>query len=223
MSGLMAQKEDVTRLTKDKEDMVRLLKDKEDIIRLMKEKEEMVLLIKEKDDMVTSRKEKIDGRDQSANAYANKSTTYNDETIRMIKEKEDSNITIMKLKSKLEAVKSLFEESHNQLESAKEEVLKLQKDKENSANIISKLRQELSLAHESYKTHIQELESSALQASKFFEHRIKEVDLMLEDSIKKRTDLEEVLKSRMDTWKKKEIMVNQVLRLQIQSIQVAFG
>lgn len=223
MSSLMAQKEDVARLTKDKEDMVRLLKDKEDIIRLMKEKEEMVLLIKEKDDMVTSRKEKIDGRDQSANAYANKSTTYNDETIRMIKEKEDSNITIMKLKSKLEAVKSLFEESHNQLESAKEEVLKLQKDKENSANIISKLRQELSLAHESYKTHIQELESSALQASKFFEHRIKEVDLMLEDSIKKRTDLEEVLKSRMDTWKKKEIMVNQVLRLQIQSIQVAFG
>ncbi|AQK82591.1 P-loop nucleoside triphosphate hydrolase superfamily protein with CH (Calponin Homology) domain [Zea mays] len=219
MSSLMAQKEDVARLTKDKEDMVRLLKDKEDIIRLMKEKEEMVLLIKEKDDMVTSRKEKIDGRDQSANAYANKSTTYNDETIRMIKEKEDSNITIMKLKSKLEAVKSLFEESHNQLESAKEEVLKLQKDKENSANIISKLRQELSLAHESYKTHIQELESSALQASKFFEHRIKEVDLMLEDSIKKRTDLEEVLKSRMDTWKKKEIMVNQVLRLQIQSIQ----
>jgi len=219
MSGLMAQKEDVTRLTKDKEDMVRLLKDKEDIIRLMKEKEEMVLLIKEKDDMVTSRKEKIDGRDQSADAYVNKSTTYNDETIRMIKEKEDSNITIMKLKSKLEAVKSLFEESHNQLESAKEEVLKLQKDKENSANIISKLRQELSLAHESYKTHIQELESSALQASKFFEHRIKEVDLMLEDSIKKRTDLEEVLKSRMDTWKKKEIMVNQVLRLQIQNIQ----
>jgi len=95
----------------------------------------------------------------------------------------------LKLKSELEAVKSSYKENHNQLESTKEEVLKLQKDKENSDNIISKLRQELSLARESHKTHIQELESSALQASKCFEHRIKEVDLMLEDSRKKRRHL----------------------------------
>ena len=223
MSSLMTEKEDVTRLTKDKEDMARLLKDKEDIIRLMKEKEEMVMLIKEKDEMVTLRKGKIDGRDQSADAHVDKSTTYNDETIRMMKDKEDSNNTIMKLKSELEAIKSSYKDNHNQLESTKEEVLKLQKDKENSDNIISKLRQELSLARESHKTHIQELESSALQASKCFEHRIKEVDLMLEDSRKKRRDLEEVLASRMDTWKQKEIMVNQFLGLQIQNIQVVFG
>ena len=76
--------------------------------------------------------------------------------------------------------------NHNQLESTNEELLKLQKDKENSDNIISKLRQELSLAREYHKTHIQELESSALRARKCFEHRIKEVDLMLEDSRKKR-------------------------------------
>jgi len=113
--------------------------------------------------------------------------------------------------------------NHTQLESTKEELLKLQKDKENSDNIISKLRQELSLARESHKTHIQELESSALKARKCFEHRIKEVDLMLEDSRKKRRDLEEVLASRMDTWKQKEIMVNQFLGLQIQNIQVVFG
>jgi kinesin family protein C2/C3 len=181
------------------------------------------MLIKEKDEMVTSRKGKIDGRDQSADAHVDKSTTYNDETIRMTKEKEDSNNTIMKLKSELEAVKSSYKENHNQLESTKEEVRKLQMDKEHSDNIISKLRQELSLARESHKTHIQELESSALQASKCFEHRIKEVDLMLEDSRKKRRDLEGLLKSRMDTWKQKEIMVNQFLGLQIQNIQVAFG
>ncbi|XP_002437142.2 kinesin-like protein KIN-14M isoform X2 [Sorghum bicolor] len=215
MSSLMTEKEDVSRLTKDKEDMARLLKDKEDIIRLMKEKEEMVMMIKEKDEMVTLRKGKIDGRDQSADAHVDKSTTYNDET----KEKEDTNNTIMKLKSELEAVKSSYKKNHNQLESTKEEVLKLQKDKANSDNIISKLRKELSLARESHKTHIQELESSALQASKCFEHRLKEVDLMLEDSRKKRRDLEEVLASRMDTWKQKEIMVNQFLGLQIQNIQ----
>lgn len=223
MSSLMTEKEDVTRLTKDKEDMARLLKDKEDIIRLMKEKEEMVMLIKEKDEMVTSRKGKIDGRDQSADALADKSITYNGETIMTMKEKEDSNNTIMKLKSELEAVKSSYKENHDQLESTKEELLKLQNDKENSDSIISKLRQEISLAQESHKTHIQELESSALQASKCFEHRIKEVDLMLEDSRKKRRDLEELLKSRMDTWKQKEIMVNQFLGLQMQNIQVAFS
>ena len=102
-----------------------------------------------------------------------KSTTYNDETIRMMKDKEDSNNTIMKLKRELEAVKSSYKDNHNQLESTKEELLKLQKDKENSDNIISKLRQELSLARESHKTHIQEPESSALKARKCFEHRIK--------------------------------------------------
>lgn len=220
---LTKDKEDVTRLTKDKEDMARLLKDKEDIIRLMKEKEEMVLLVKEKEEMVTSKKGKIDDRDQSADAHVDNSTTYSNETIRMMKEKEDNNHTIMKLKLELEAVKSLYKESHTKLESTKEEILKLQKDKDNNEDIISKLRQELAVARESHKTCIQELESSALQASKCFEQKIKEVDLMLEDSRNKGRDLEEVLKSRIDTWKQKEIMVNEFLGLQIQNIQVATG
>jgi len=220
MSSLMKDKEDVTRLTKDKEDMARLLKDKEEIIRLMKEKEEMVTLIKEKEDIGTLKKGKVDDRDQLAGVHAAKSITYNDDIFRMMKEKEESNLTNMKLKLELEAVKSSYEESQRLLKSTKEDMRKLLKDKENSDIIISKLRQELAVAGKSHKRHIQELEGRAFQANEEFEQRIKEVELMLEDSRMKGRDLEESLKSRIETWEQKEIMVNQFVGLQIQNVQV---
>jgi len=219
MSSLMKDKEDVTRLTKDKEDMARLLKDKEEIIRLMKEKEEMVTLIKEKEDIGTLKKGKVDDRDQLADVHAAKSITYNDDIFRMMKEKEENNLTNMKLKLELEAVKSSYEESQRLLKSTKEDMRKLLKDKENSDIIISKLRQELAVAGKSHKRHIQELEGRALQANEEFKQRIKEVELMLEDSRMKGRDLEELLKSRIETWEQKEIMVNQFVGLQIQNVQ----
>ena len=220
MSSLMKDKEDVTRLTKDKEDMARLLKDKEEIIRLMKEKEEMVTLIKEKEDIGTLKKGKVDDRDQSADVHVAKSITYSGEIFRMMKEKEESNLTNMKLKHELEAVKLSYEESQSLLKSTKEDMRKLLKDKENSEIIISKLRQELAVAGKSHKRHIQELEGRALQANEEFKQRIKEVELMLEDSRMKGRDLEESLKSRIETWEQKEIVVNQFVRLQIQNVQV---
>ncbi|CAL5048232.1 unnamed protein product [Urochloa decumbens] len=219
MSSSMKDKEDVTKLTKDKEDMARLLKDKEEIIRLMKEREEMVTLIKEKEDIGTSKKGKVDDRDQPAYVHVAKSITYNDEIFRMIKEKEESNHTIMKLKLELEAAKLSYEESQSLLKSAKEDKLKLLKDKENSDIIISKLRQELAEARNSHNRHIQELESRALQANAEFEQRIKAVELMLEDSRMRGRALEESLKSRTETWEQKEIMVNQFVGLQIQNVQ----
>ena len=219
MSSLMKDKEHVTRLTKDKEDMARLLKDKEEIIRLMKEKEEMVTLIKEKED-IGALKAKVDDRDQLAGVHAAKSITYNDDIFRMMKEKEESNLTNMKLKHELEAVKLSYEESQSLLKSTKEDMRKLLKDKENSEIIISKLRQELAVAGKSHKRHIQELEGRAFQANEELEQRIKEVELMLEDSRMKGRDLEELLKSRIETWEQKEIMVNQFVGLQIQNVQV---
>ncbi|KAJ1259539.1 hypothetical protein BS78_10G164100 [Paspalum vaginatum] len=217
VSSLVTEKEHVTRLTKDKEDMARLLKDKEDIIRLMKEKEEMVMLIKEKEDMVTLKKGKIEDRDKSADSHADKSITYSNETIRMMEGKEDG--SIMKLKLELEAIKSSYKESQIQLESTKGYMLKLQKDKENNDTIILELKQELATAQKSHWTHIQELESRALQVSEGFEQRIKEVELMLEDSRKSRRDLEELLESRINAWKQKEIMVNQFVGLQMQNVK----
>ncbi|GJM98191.1 hypothetical protein PR202_ga15178 [Eleusine coracana subsp. coracana] len=190
---LMKDKETFTRLTKDKEEMARLLKDKEDIIRLMKEKEEMVMLMKEKEDMVSLKKGRLDHTNQSADEH------------------EDSKITILKLNLELESVKSSYEECHSLLESRKEDVIELLKDKDKSDTMISKLRQELAVSGKVHETHIQELKSRALQETEEFKQRIKELELMLEDSRKRGRDLEVLLRSEMENWKKKEAMVNQIV------------
>ncbi|GJN38621.1 hypothetical protein PR202_gb27681 [Eleusine coracana subsp. coracana] len=201
---LMKDKEMFTRLTKDKEEMARLLKDKEDIIRLMKEKEEMVMLMKEKEDIVSLKKGRLDDRNQSADEH------------------EDSKITILKLNLELESVKSSYEECQSLLESRKEDVTELLKDKDKSDTMISKLRQELAVSGKVHETHIQELKSRALQETEEFKQRIKELELMLEDSRKRGRDLEVLLRSQMENWKKKEAMVNQIVGLQRQNIQSSF-
>jgi kinesin family member C2/C3 len=201
----MKDKEIVTRLTKDKEDMSRLLKDKEDIIRLMKEKEEMVMLMKEKEDTVSLKKHTVGDRTQPMDEH------------------EDSKHTILKLKLELESVKSSYEECHSLLESKKEDILKLLKDNNNSDIIISKLRQELVVSGRAHRTCIQELESRAFHDSEQFEQKIKELEHMLEDSRQRGRDLEVLLQSKMEIWTRKEIMVNQIADLQIQSIKVLTG
>jgi kinesin family member C2/C3 len=201
----MKDKEIVTRLTKDKEDMSRLLKDKEDIIRLMKEKEEMVILMKEKEDTVSLKKRMVGDRTQPMDEH------------------EDSKDTILKLKLELESVKSSYEECHSLLESKKEDILKLQKDNDTSDIIISKLRQELVVSGRAHRIRIQELESRAFHDSEQFEQKIKELERMLEDSRQRGRGLEVLLQSKMETWTRKEIMVNQIADLQIQSIKVLTG
>lgn len=220
LTKLTKDKESVTRLTKDKEDMARLLNDKEDIIRLMKEKEEMARLMKEKIDTVSLKKGKDGDRNQSADEHIAKPIMYKDELISLMKEKENYKVTTMKLKLELEAMKSSCEKSHSLLETKNEDVLNLLKDKENSGNIISQLRQELAVARRSHETYIQDLKTTALQENRDFEQRIKEVELKLEDSTKRGRYLEELLESRIQTWERKEIMLNQFVGIQMQNIQV---
>ncbi|PNT75807.1 hypothetical protein BRADI_1g38040v3 [Brachypodium distachyon] len=217
LTKVIKDTEDVTRLTKDKEEMARLLTDKEDIIRLMKEKEEMVRLIKEKEHMVIMKNGKDENR--KADEHIAKPIMYKDELIRLTKEKENTKYTISKLNLELEAMKSSYEESHSLLESKKEDVLTLLKDKEISGNVISQLRQELAIARVSHERHIQELKTMALQENMEFEQRIKEVELMLEDSTKRGRYLEELLESRIQTWEQKETMLQRFVSLQIHIIQ----
>ncbi|KAF7109970.1 hypothetical protein CFC21_110143 [Triticum aestivum] len=219
LTKLTKDKESVTRMTKDKEDMARFLNDKEDIIRLMKEKEEMARLMKEKEDTVSLKKGKDGDRNQSADEHIAKPIMYKDELISLMKEKENYKVTIMKLKLELEAMKSSCEKSHSLLETKNEDVLNLLKDKENSGNIISQLRQELATARRSHETYIQDLKTTALQENRDFEQRIKEVELKLEDSTKRGRHLEELLESRIKTWERKEIMLNQFVGVQMQNIQ----
>uniref|UniRef100_A0A0E0LCJ4 Kinesin motor domain-containing protein n=1 Tax=Oryza punctata TaxID=4537 RepID=A0A0E0LCJ4_ORYPU len=213
------KEEDVTRLTKDKEDMAKLLKDKEDIIRLMKEKEEMVWMMREKENMVSLNNGRVEGKLQLTDKDVANSAKYRNEISKLMKEKEDSNDTIMKLNLELEALKSSYEGTRILLDSKKKEVLQLLMDKENIEYIVSQLKQELEIERSSYQTHIQELETRALQANKKLEQRIKEMELMLEDSKTRVRDLEELLESRSRTWEQKEIRLNQFVGLQIQNIQ----
>jgi kinesin family protein C2/C3 len=223
LTKLMKDKENVTRLTKDREDMARLLNDKEDIIRLMKEKEEMVRLMKEKEDRASLKKGKDEDINQLANEPIAKPIVYKDELISLMKGEESNKNTIMILKLELEATKSSYEESQSLLESKKEDVLKLLKVKENSDNVISQLRQELATARISHETYIQELKTRALQENRELEHRIKEVELKLENSTKRGRYLEDLMESRIQTWDQKEIMLNQFVGLQVQNIQVFIG
>uniref|UniRef100_A0A0E0HSB5 Kinesin motor domain-containing protein n=1 Tax=Oryza nivara TaxID=4536 RepID=A0A0E0HSB5_ORYNI len=213
------KEEDVTRLTKDKEDMAKLLKDKEDIIRLMKEKEEMVWMMREKENMVSLNNGRVEDKHQLTDKDVANSAKYRNEIIKLMKEKEDSNDTIMKLNIELEAMKSSYEGTRILLDSKKKEVLQLLMDKESIEYIVSQLKQELAIERSSHQTHIQELDTRAFQANNKLEQRIKEMELMLEDSKTRVRDLEELLESRSQTWEQKEIRLNQFIGLQIQNIQ----
>ncbi|KAG8094504.1 hypothetical protein GUJ93_ZPchr0012g19181, partial [Zizania palustris] len=218
VAWLMKDKEDVTRLTKDKEDMARLLKDKEDIIRLMKEKEEMVRMMKEKENKVSLENGRVEKKYRSTDKDVANSVKYKDEIIKLMKEKEDSNDTIMKLNLELKAMKSSYGETCILLESKKKEVLKLLMDKEKNDYIVSQLKQELAVER-SHQIHIQELETAAWQENQRLEQRIKEMDLMLEDSKRRGRYFEELLQSRIQTWEQKEITLNKFVCLHIQNIQ----
>ncbi|KAF0904831.1 hypothetical protein E2562_037606 [Oryza meyeriana var. granulata] len=219
VAWLVKDKEDVTRLTKDKEDMAKLLKDKEDIIRLVKEKEEMVCMMREKENMVSLNNGRVENKHQPIDKDVANSVKYRDEILKLMKEKEDSNGIIMKLNVELEALKSSYGGTRTLLESKKKEVLQLLMDKENIDYIVSQLKQELAIERSSNQTHIQELETRALQENKKLEQRIKEMELMLEDSKTRVRDLEELLESRSQTWEQKGITLDQFVGLQIQNIQ----
>jgi kinesin family member C2/C3 len=59
-------------------------------------------------------------------------------------------------------------------------------------NIILQLRQDLEASKNLHETHCQELETRAAQVNKKSEQRIKEIELMLEDSTNRRRELEEI-------------------------------
>jgi kinesin family protein C2/C3 len=128
----------------------------------------------------------------------------------------------MKLKQDLESLRSSYEESCKLLESKKGDVVKLLTDKEMNENIILKLRQELEATKKLHEAHSQQLETKAAKVNKELEQRIKEIELMLEDSTKQRRELEESAQSTLQFWKEKQIVVNKFMGLQVKNAQVLF-
>uniref|UniRef100_A0A0E0CIB4 Kinesin motor domain-containing protein n=1 Tax=Oryza meridionalis TaxID=40149 RepID=A0A0E0CIB4_9ORYZ len=226
---LTKEKEEIIKLTKEKEEIikekddivVRLTKEKEEIIKLLEEKEDIISLMKQKEDMFMSIKEKENKAElkKIADEDAARSIKDKAEIMRLMKEKEDGNNTILKLKKELETLRSSYEESCRLLESKKEDVARLLTDKENNDSIISELKKELEETKRLHEAHSQQLETKAAQVSKELEQRIEEVKLMLDDSTKRRIELEELSETRIQFWKKKEVVINQFVSLQVQNVQ----
>ncbi|RLN07623.1 kinesin-4-like [Panicum miliaceum] len=212
--------DDRDRLIKENNDaLARLTMEKENITKLLKEKEDVIRLMKEKEDKAVMKKDNIEDRKQATVEDADRSMEEKGDIIRLTKEKEDYSNTIMKLKQELQSLRSSHEESCKLLESKKRDVVKLLTDKEMNENIILKLKQELEATKKLHEAQTQQLETKAAKVSKELEQRIKEIELMLEDSTKRRIELEESAESRIQFWKQKQIVVNKFVGLQIKNAQ----
>ena len=92
------------------EDMAMLMKCQEEVARLMKEKEDIFMSTKEKEDNKADlKKGTVGNMKQSTDEDIDTSTKEKGDIIRLMKENEDYNKTIMKLKLDLEALKSFHE------------------------------------------------------------------------------------------------------------------
>uniref|UniRef100_A0A453NU47 Kinesin motor domain-containing protein n=2 Tax=Aegilops tauschii subsp. strangulata TaxID=200361 RepID=A0A453NU47_AEGTS len=223
--------EDTDTSTKEKGDIIRLMKENEDynntIMKLKLDLEALKSLHEENCKLLESKKEDIikllaDKEDNASMILQLKQdslTKENEDILRLMKEKEDGNSIIVKVKLEMEALRSSYEEACKLLESKEEDVVRLLADKEDNASVILQLGQELEATKRLHETHSQQLETRASQVKEELEHRIKEVELMLEDSIKRKREFEEVSKSRIQFWEQKGIVVNQFVGLQVQNIQ----
>ncbi|VAI57344.1 unnamed protein product [Triticum turgidum subsp. durum] len=223
--------EDIDTSTKEKGDIIRLMKENEDynntIMKLKLDLEALKSLHEENCKLLESKKEDIikllaDKEDNASMILQLKQdslTKENEDILRLMKEKEDGNSIIAKVKLEMEALRSSYEEACKLLESKEEDVVRLLADKEDNASVILQLRQELEATKRLHEIHSQQLETRASQVKEELEHRIKEVELMLEDSIKRKREFEEVSKSRIQFWEQKGIVVNQFVGLQVQNVQ----
>ncbi|KAG2657232.1 hypothetical protein PVAP13_1KG186200 [Panicum virgatum] len=212
--------DDRDRLIKENSDaLARLTMEKENITKLLKEKEDAIRLMKEKEDKAVMKKGNVENRKQAIVEDADRSIEEKGDIIRLMKEKDDYSNTIMKLKQELESLRSSHEESCKLLESKKGDVVKLLTDKEMNENIILNLKQELEATKKLHEAQSQQVETKAAKVSKELEQRIKEIELMLEDSTKRRIELEESAESRFQFWKQKQIVVNKFVGLQIKNSQ----
>ncbi|XP_044954203.1 kinesin-like protein KIN-14D isoform X2 [Hordeum vulgare subsp. vulgare] len=215
------EKSDIIRLRKENEDSNNtIMKLKLDLEALTSLHEENCKLLESKqEDMIKLLADKEDNTSIISQLRQDNLTKENQDILRLMKEKEDGNSIIVKVKREMEALRSSYEEACKLLESKEEDVVRLLADKEDNASIILQLRQELEATKRLHETHSQQLETRAYQVKEESEHRIKEIELMLEVSIKRKREFEEVSKSRIQFWEQKGIVVNQFLGLQVQNVQ----
>ncbi|XP_072959535.1 kinesin-like protein KIN-14M isoform X1 [Typha angustifolia] len=142
-----------------------------------------------------------------------------EDVVSLMKEKENNDFIVSKLKQDLEETKKSYEEQRRLLETKKEDVVRIMKDKENSDHIISNLKQELEITKRLHEQQCHRLETKAMEIKVELEQRIKEVELLLEESRRRTKDLETFSESKYQNWNEKENILHKFMSLQLHSVQ----
>lgn len=103
-----------------------------------------------------------------------------------------------------------------------EDLVKLMKEKENNNLEISTLKQELDVAKKAYELHCSQMDTQAKDAKTTLEERLKELELLLEDSKNKMKKLESYSESKYQRWNQKEQIYQSNMEFQFGALQVCF-
>ncbi|CAA7392013.1 unnamed protein product [Spirodela intermedia] len=145
-----------------------------------------------------------------------------------------------KYQSRIRALETLAtgtsEESQmvtNQLQTIKTEKIKLEerkkheeqdrfrlsKEKENSDLMVTELKQEMERKSKSYEQHSMLLEMKARETQAELEERIKEIEVLLQQSRQRAEEIKAVAESKVQSWNTKEQIYKNFLGSQLQALQ----
>lgn len=147
------------------------------------------------------------------------------DVIRLMKEKENSDLAISALKEELEKTKMIYEECCSQLEKeAREAKMELNKKlKENNDLATSALKEELKTTEKTHEERFLQLEKQAKESNDsklMLEAKLKEVECLLTESRNKTKELEAASTSKILTWNRKEQRYQNFISLEVQALKV---
>ncbi|KAF2298742.1 hypothetical protein GH714_026372 [Hevea brasiliensis] len=150
-------------------------------------------------------------------------STREEDVIKLIKEKEQTNIELSTLKHELEIAKRTLELEKSKMDEKRkaeeEDMIKSVKEKEQTNNELSALKQELEITKKTYELRCLQMETEAKDAKADLDKRLKELVQLLDDSRNKVKVLEAYSKSQKQKWNKKEIIFQRLTEFQFGALQ----
>ncbi|KAJ0964797.1 hypothetical protein J5N97_025935 [Dioscorea zingiberensis] len=128
---------------------------------------------------------------------------------------EETQIVMNQLQQ-IKTEKTLMEERKKLWE---QDLVRTMKEKESRDQMILQLKQDLETTKSVYEQHCQQLEVKSRETKVEMEERLKEVELLLEESRKKAKELEAFSESKFQNWNQKKHICHNVIGLQLQSVQ----
>ncbi|XP_050238761.1 kinesin-like protein KIN-14O isoform X2 [Mercurialis annua] len=192
----------------------------EDVSRLMREKEQTDLEL-------SSLKQELESIKKTNELERSKldeeRKNGGEDVSRLMKEKEQANNEHAMLKRELEMAQRTHEQEKTKIEEKRkleeEETIKMEKEKERINTELSSLKQEFELAKKKHDLHCLQMETEAKDVRSELESKLKELGSLLEDSRSKVKVLEAYSESKQQTWKKKELVFQSLVEVQLGALQ----